>query len=101
MQTPILTNDQLDSIISNYAEIVVDGMDHKTMYRAIYDNLVDYYSGISQDELQDFVDQHDPDLWKELVDNEIYDEDNEITTYSLEPGESLSFPVHKSAAQDS
>jgi len=84
-----LTTDQLDNIIDQYSEIVVDGMDHKTMYQFVYDNLVDFYSGISQDELQDFIEAHDEDLWQELVDNET------TVTYGLKEGETLSFPVHK------
>ena len=86
--TPELTQDQLDNIIDQFSEIIVDGMDHKTMFQFIYDNLVDFYSGISQDELQDFVEAHDEDLWKELVDNET------TVTYGLKEGETLSFPVH-------
>ena len=95
--TPELTQDQLDNIIDQFSEIIVDGMDHKTMYQFIYDNLVDYYSGISQDELQDFVEMHDEDLWKELVDNETTDTlpiDPSTYSYGLKDGESLSFPVH-------
>ena len=86
--TPELTTDQLDSIIDQFSEIIVDGMDTKTLCQYVYDDLVDYYSGISQHELQEFVENHDEDLWKELVDNET------TVTYGLEPGESLSFPVH-------
>tara|TARA_R100001463_G_scaffold47281_3_gene96104 strand:+ start:175 stop:396 length:222 start_codon:yes stop_codon:yes gene_type:complete len=67
---PLLNQDQLDSIIDQFSEIIVDGMDHKSMYQFVYDNLVDYYSDLTQDELQDFVESHDPDLWNELIENE-------------------------------
>ena len=87
-----LNQDQLDNIIDQFSEVIVDGMDHKTMYQFIYDNLVDFYSGISQDELQEFVEMHDEDLWKELVDNET------TVTYGLKEGETLSFPVHNPKA---
>jgi len=66
---PLLNQDQLDSIIDQFSEIIVDGMDHKCMYQFVYDNLVDYYSDLTQDELQDFVESHDPDLWNELNEN--------------------------------
>ena len=92
-----LNQDQLDNIIDQFAEIIVDGMDTKTLCQYVYDDLVDYYSDLTQDELQDFVEQHDEDLWKELVDNETTDTlpiDPKTYTYGLEPGESLSFPVH-------
>ena len=65
-----LTNDQLDGIIDQFAEIIVDGMDTKTLCQYVYDDLVDYYSKISQDELQEFIVSHDEGLWDELVDNE-------------------------------
>ena len=86
--TPELTTDQLDNIIDQFAEIIVDGMDTKTLAQYVYDDLVDYYSGISQNELQEFIENHDEDLWKELVDNET------TVTYGLKEGETLSFPVH-------
>ena len=92
-----LNQDQLDGIIDQFAEIIVDGMDTKTLCQYVYDDLVDYYSGISQHELQEFVEMHDEDLWKELVDNETtvtQPIDPKTYTYGLEPGESLSFPVH-------
>ena len=96
--TPELNQDQLDSIIDQFSEIIVDGMDTKTLCQYVYDSLVDYYSDLTQDELQDFIVSHDEDLWKELVDNETTDTlpvDPSTYTYGLEPGESLSFPVHK------
>ena len=94
---PELTTDQLDNIIDQFSEIIVDGMDTKTLAQYVYDDLVDYYSDLTQDELQDFIEQHDEDLWKELVDNETtvtQPIDPKTYTYGLEPGELLSFPVH-------
>ena len=92
-----LNQDQLDNIIDQFSEIIVDGMDTKTLCQYVYDDLVDYYSGISQNELQEYIENHDEDLWKELVDNETtvtQPIDPKTYTYGLEPGESLSFPVH-------
>ena len=68
--TPELTTDQLDNIIDQFSEIIVDGMDSKTLAQYVYDDLVDYYSDLTQDELQDFIVSHDEGLWDELVDNE-------------------------------
>ena len=65
-----LTNDQLDGIIDQFSEIIVDGMDTKTLCQYVYDDLVDYYSKLTQDELQEFIVSHDEGLWDELVDNE-------------------------------
>tara|TARA_B100000700_G_scaffold178248_1_gene196942 strand:- start:1516 stop:1770 length:255 start_codon:yes stop_codon:yes gene_type:complete len=70
MTTELLTQDQLDGVIDQFAEIIVDGMDLKTLCQYVYDDLVDYYSDLTQDELEDFIISHDEDLWKELVDNE-------------------------------
>ena len=83
-----LNQDQLDDIIDKFSEIVVDGMEIDTLCQYVYDNLVDYYSGISQHELQEFVENHNDGLWKELVDNVT------TVTYGLKEGETLSFPVH-------
>ena len=65
-----LTTDQLDGIIDQFSEIIVDGMDTKTLCQYVYDDLVDYYSKLTQDELQEFIVSHDEGLWDELVDNE-------------------------------
>lgn len=97
---------QLDAIAEQYSEIIADGMDWKTMYQYVYDNLCDYHQGLGYHDLKEHIETYDEDLWKELCDN-VKDvtswtpEDNGVTTYSLKPGETLSFPVHKSAAKDS
>ena len=65
-----LTTDQLDGIIDQFSEITVEGMDTKTLCQYVYDDLVDYYSKLTQDELQEFIVSHDEGLWDELVDNE-------------------------------
>ena len=70
MTTPLLNQDQLDGVIDQFAELIVDGMDMKTLCQYVYDDLVDYYSYLTQDELQDFIVSHDEGLWDELVDNE-------------------------------
>ena len=68
--TELLNQDQLDGVIDQFAELIVDGMDLKTLCQYVYDDLVDYYSDLTQDELQDFIVSHDEGLWDELVDNE-------------------------------
>ena len=65
-----LTTDQLDGNTDQFAELIVDGMDMKTLCQYVYDDLVDYYSKLSQAELQEFIVSHDEGLWDELVDNE-------------------------------
>ena len=97
---------QLDAIAEQYSEIIADGMDWKTMYQYVYDNLCDYHQGLGYHDLKEHIETYDEDLWKELCDNNKdvtswTPDDKGVTTYSLKPGETLSFPVHKSAAQDS
>ena len=65
-----LTTDQQDEIIDQFSEIIVVCMDTKTLCQYVYDDLVDYYSKLSQAELQEFIVSHDEGLWDELVDNE-------------------------------
>ena len=97
---------QLDAIAEQYSEIIADGMDWKTMYQYVYDTLCDYHQGLGYHDLREHIETYDEELWKDLCDN-VKDvkawtpDDKGVTTYSMKPGETLSFPVHKSAAEDS
>ena len=64
-----LTSAQRDEIAEQFAELVVDGMDIKTMEQYIFDNMMDYFSKLTADELEEEVYNHDEELWEELVDN--------------------------------
>ena len=65
-----LTTDQQDEIIDQFSEIVVDGMDTKTLAQYVYDDLIDYYTHkCTWEEFKEFVDNHEPDLFGELLDN--------------------------------
>jgi hypothetical protein len=59
-----------DELQEAYIESIIDGMDHKTMYQYIYDNLTDHLDKYSVDELITEVEDYYPEL---LNDN---DEDN-------------------------
>ena len=39
-----LTSTQRDEIAQQFAELVVDGMDYKSMEQYIYDNMMEYFS---------------------------------------------------------
>ena len=67
MTEKIIDRDQLQEA---YIESIIDGMDHKTMYQYIYDNLTDHLDKYSVDELITEVEDDYPEL---LNDN---DEDN-------------------------
>ena len=58
-----------NEIAQQFAELVVDGMDIKTMEQYIFDNMMEYFSKLTADELEEEVYNHDEELWEELVDN--------------------------------
>ena len=66
---PSLTSLQRDTVIEQFVEIVVDGMEIKDLVQYVSDNLTEYYEDCSDVELREFVDNYDEDLYDELVDN--------------------------------
>ena len=65
-----LTSAQRDELIEQYVEIVVDNMDTKTLVQYVTDDLIHFYENKCDDnELREFIDNHDEDLYDELVDN--------------------------------
>ena len=60
---------QHDSIAEQFAELVVDGMDMKTLVQYVYDDLTDYYEKCDEHELKEMIDEYDEDLYDELLDN--------------------------------
>ena len=66
---PSLTNAQRDTVIEQFVELVVDGMDTKDLVRFVSDELTEYYDDCSDIELKEFIDNYDEDLYDELVDN--------------------------------
>ena len=66
---PNLTKDQDREVASQFVEIIVDGMDTKTLVAYAIDQLTEYYEKCSSDELKEEIDNYDEDLYDELVDN--------------------------------
>ena len=64
-----LNNDQLSRIKRDFAELVVDNMDTKTMMQYITDDLRCHFESVSLHELKDEIDNFDEELYDELVDN--------------------------------
>ena len=64
-----LNSNQRDEIAQQFAELVIDGMDIKTMEQYIFDNMMEYFSKLTVDELEEEVYNHDEELLEELVDN--------------------------------
>ena len=64
-----LTSKQHNEIAEQFAELVVDGMDMKTLVQYVYDDLIEYYEKCDEHELRELIDNYDEDLFEELVDN--------------------------------
>ena len=68
-QQPELNDDQIYDIIQQYVEIKVDRMDTQELIERVTENLKDWYSDFSLDELKDVIDVNDDGLFDELVEN--------------------------------
>ena len=64
-----LTDSQKNELIEQYVDIVVDNMDVKSMMQYITDDLRCHFESVSLNELKNEVDNHDEELFEELVDN--------------------------------
>ena len=63
------TPDQKRELIEQYAELLVDNMDTKTLAQYVYEDLVYTYEQSSSQELKEQIDDYDPELFDELLDN--------------------------------
>ena len=66
---PQLNNEQLSELKREFAELVVDNMDTKSLVQFVYENLLLDYKQYNQYEMREAVDNYDEDLYDELVDN--------------------------------
>ncbi len=91
---PELTTEQWDELIEQYVEIIVDGMDWKTMTEFVRGTITQDLRELEsrQDLCDDIKYTFDQELLDELVDNVT------TVTYGLKEGETLSFPVHKKSS---
>ena len=64
-----LTNAQRDDLIEQYVEIVVDNMDTQSLVEYAQWKLAEYYDSLSNEEIKNSIDEHDDELYDELVDN--------------------------------
>jgi len=64
-----LSSTQHNEIAEQFAELVVDGMDMKTLVQYVYDDLIEYYEKCDQEELKEQIDNYDEDLYDELLEN--------------------------------
>ena len=66
---PKLTSIQHNEIAERFAELVVDGMDMKSLVGYVMDDLIEYYEKCDEHELREMVDEYDDEMWDEMVDD--------------------------------
>ena len=76
-----LTSSQRDELIEQFVELVVDNMDTKTLVQYVTDDLTDCYDKCSDNELKEFVDNYDEELFEELVDNVTQQYPKQLNTF--------------------
>ena len=64
-----LTPSQKYDLISQYCELVVDGMDYKSLEQYAHESMTDYFDNLILDEVKEEIDNYQEDLFDELVDN--------------------------------
>ena len=65
-----LTDSQKSELISQFVEIVVDGMDLKDLVQYVTDDLENFYENKCDDnELKELINNHDNELYNELIEN--------------------------------
>ena len=64
-----MTSAQKDELISQYCEIVVDGMDYKSLEQYAHESMTNYFDNLILDEIKEEIDNFDENLFDELVDN--------------------------------
>ena len=63
-----MTNDQLALLKSNYVEMIIDGMDMKTMVAYVYDMLTEAYELYTEDEMKEEILSHyDEDMLNDIM----------------------------------
>tara|TARA_B100001564_G_C20250916_1_gene494828 strand:+ start:46 stop:429 length:384 start_codon:yes stop_codon:yes gene_type:complete len=72
---PELTDSQRNELIERYTEIVVDGMDMKSLVLYAQEQMANYFDALSDVELREDVGNYDEELYDELVDNIVSDDE--------------------------
>ena len=67
--TKQLNSTQRDELISQYCQLVVDGMDYKSLEQYVHETMIDYVDKLSDIELKEEVGNYDEELYDELVDH--------------------------------
>jgi len=66
----MLTNAQFDQLKREYATLMLDGMDYKTMEQLVYDSIYENLEMAKEDELkEDIKDMYGDDVLTDLLNN--------------------------------
>ena len=76
-----LNDSQIYDIIKQYVEIKVDRMDTQELVEHVTENLKDWYSDFSLEELECVISGDDEDLFEELVDNVTQQYPKQLNTF--------------------
>ena len=77
----LLNDSQIDDIIKQYVEIKVDRMDTQELVEHVTENLTDWYSDFSLEELESVISGDDEGLFDELVDNVTQQYPKQLNTF--------------------
>ncbi len=65
-----LTDSQKSELIKQFVELQVDNMDTKTLVQYVTDDLAHFYENkCDNNELKEFIDNYEEELYKELIEN--------------------------------
>ena len=78
-----LNSQQRDELIEQYVEIVVDSLDHQSLYELAIENMTDYCDKLTDSELKEEIDNRDDELFDELL--AALSEDDELKISKIEP----------------
>ena len=76
-----LNDDQIYDIIKQYVEIKVDRMDTQELIERVTQDLTDWYSDFSLEELESVISCDDDGLYEELVDNVTQQYPKQLNTF--------------------
>ena len=64
-----MNKEQLDTLKSNYCEMIIDGMDMDCLIQMCYDLLMDSYKDSTEEELkEEIIDLYDEEMLEDLMD---------------------------------
>ena len=62
-----MNQEELSNLKNQYTEMIVDGLDHKDMYRIVFDYLRSEMESVNEEELRDeIIEYYDEETWEDL-----------------------------------